>query len=228
MQRTAGTDKEGLLRDRIYREVRQAIISGELRAATLIKEAEMARQYQVSKSPVREALLILAFEGWLEPLPGAGYLVTQVTVREVQNVFHLRLLLEVEAAGLAATRLSAQDIAALESIVKDGSVLQSGVAPAVGGGPVVAVPNSIPDPNHQFHLLIARAAGNERLTQLLETFLCEMDRVALLDLDLARENMDAEHKAIVAALKARDPEAAREAMRKHIESARARTLQHLA
>lgn len=81
-----------------------------------MNEAALAAKYGVSKTPVREALTMLAFEEWVTSLPRTGYVVTEISMRDIQESYHLRTLLEVEAAALAAGRITADQINQLEKL----------------------------------------------------------------------------------------------------------------
>src|SRR6187399_774147 len=90
----------------VYGSIRQDIISGTLKQGEIINEGLLAQKYSVSRTPAREALLTLVAEGLLSSLPRAGYMVTPVTIRDVQEAFHLREILEVEATRLAAQQIT--------------------------------------------------------------------------------------------------------------------------
>ena len=90
------TPRQILLREKVYNEVKEAIVSGALRPGDIINEGRLATQYGMSKTPVREALCLLSFLGLLSPMPRTGYIVSPVTIRDIQAADHLRLVLEVE------------------------------------------------------------------------------------------------------------------------------------
>jgi DNA-binding GntR family transcriptional regulator len=92
-----------------------AIISGEIKSGEILNEGELANKYHIGKTPTREALIVLTHDKLLEALPRTGYIVTKIMTRDVLEVFHLRILLEVEAIGLAVEKITNKEIAELIS-----------------------------------------------------------------------------------------------------------------
>ncbi len=191
----------------VYAITKKAIIAGELTPGSIINENDLASQFGVSRTPVREALLMLGLEGLVESLPRAGYRITQITIRDVQEAFHLREILEVDAIRLAAARITERDLAILEE-------KKQGIPPEIN-----------PGYNRDFHLTIARASGNMRLARLVEQLLDEMERMIIYDPQIAGPAVPDEHEAIIEGLRHRDPQAAQEAMRHHICAVKERVLQ---
>lgn len=153
-------------RDEVYCAIKRDLIRGVLKPGEILNEAGLAEKFGVSKSPVREALGTLAFEQLVNPLPRAGYSVAHISLRDVQEMFALREMLEVECAGLAAERIGNDEIQVLE-----------------GRGPRYDEDPSLDylDVNHEWHLTIARIAGNKRYIELVERVLDDMSRVLILD-----------------------------------------------
>ena len=88
----------------LYQQVRDKIVSGEIKPGAILTESGLSDEYGVSKAPAREALVLLGHEGLVESMPRTGHVVATVTVQDVLETFHLRSILEAEAAGLAAIR----------------------------------------------------------------------------------------------------------------------------
>lgn len=198
-------------KDGIYQLIKNDIMTGLVKPGEVMKEGVLAQKYQTSKTPVREALCILAFENLVQVLPRAGYLVKSITIKDVIEVFQLRQLLEEEAAALATKYITEEEIQELEkNFDYSGLVLQKG-----------------PAWNRQFHLLIAHACGNSRIEHTIQQVYNEVDRIILLDPMLIRGDDLSEHICIVQAMRERDPESARVCMRAHIEKARERVLGRL-
>ncbi len=191
----------------VYYSVRKAIISGGIKQGEIINEGELAREYGVSRTPVREALLTLVADGLLNSLPRAGYMVTPITIRDVQEAFHLREILETEAIRLAAVQISPAEIDELES-------KKMGIPPHLN-----------PAYNREFHHIIACASGNGRLARLIDQLLDEMERILVYDPFIANPPDPAEHQNIIDALRARDPKAAQEAMCAHLRLVKLRVLE---
>jgi DNA-binding GntR family transcriptional regulator len=191
----------------IYEEIRRSIIVGELKPSDIVNEREVAARFGVSKSPARDALSWLTFEGLLKPLPRYGYMVTSFTVRDIQEAFHLRELLEVEAVRLAVDRIADEELDELELTL----------------GPPSPADTRI---NRQFHMALAEASGNQKLARLIGQLLDEMERMIALDPASWDWSTVDSHRQVLRALRRRDKDAAETAWRDHIRSTRAAILEH--
>lgn len=196
----------GIVSDRVYREMKEQIITNSIPPGSILVEAELAHRYGCSKTPVREALLRLRHEGYLASIPRRGYIVTALTVYDVLEGYHLRALLEGEAAALAAPRISEDALRELKACLSPGSEREMGSL------------------NRKFHTTIAEAAGSRKLRVFVVFLLEEMERIMNLDPAMSSAPYLMEHAEIVRALEARDGEAARDAMVRHIEASKARVL----
>lgn len=198
-------------KEQIYSRLQEAILALAVKPGDLLVEATLAQTYGVSRTPVREALARLVDDGLVEVYPRRGYIVTRVTLQDVLESYHLRILIEPEAAALAAGRDTRALVAALDANMAQHKQ------------------NATIRLNHEFHGTIAQASGNQRLARLVNKLLDEVLRVASLDpfmVDPA-PNGHAEHEAVVDGLRRRDPEAAKSAMRQHLEAGRDRVLRFL-
>lgn len=201
-------------KDVLYQAIREAIISGEIKAGEILKEAELSKEYGVSKTPVREALVLLGHEGFVESMPRTGYVVTTVTVQDVLETFHLRSILEAEAAGLAAGRITEEEIAALlknnnEEVALSKRAYEHGFYERAY------------ELNMEFHQIIARASGNHRLAHLIKRLVEDMQRMLAFDPCFVNPQ---QHVDIIEALKHRDRAKAQQAMKRHVEETRSRVL----
>jgi DNA-binding GntR family transcriptional regulator len=170
----------------------------------------------VSSTPTREALLVLEHEGLIDPIPRTGYLVTPISIRDLQEIFHLRSVLEVEAIRLAVENITEEDINYLEENNRKESEIFEKTNQNNGEEYIHAYKL-----NFEFHLRIAAASGNKRLAKLIEELLSEMERILARDPFIAYPK---QHVAIIKALKDRDVKASREAMIEHIENTKSRLL----
>src|SRR5436190_12432285 len=134
------------LRQSVYDALIDLIAGGELPPGQHMVETDLARQLGVSRQPVREALHRLEAEGWVDLRPNQGAFVHVPTGEEVDQLLDVRELLEVEAARLAAAAATADDIARLRVICREGEA----AVEADDTGPFVAV-------NTEFHAELARA-----------------------------------------------------------------------
>lgn len=192
------------LRAQVVAILRDAILTCRLEPGAVLNERELAETLGVSKTPVREALSLLNQEGLVHILPRQAYLISPITVRDVHESFDLRVILESAAAELAAARISDAELAELEALV--GS--ESGTAPMA----------ATLQRNASFHSLIARATGNERLVALIEKLLSEMPRL------ITAGYIKGEHEELMRALRQRNPQRARDAMRAHILAVKEKAL----
>jgi DNA-binding GntR family transcriptional regulator len=204
-----GSVRVASAKERVYRDIKASILSSELRADDPIIESEVASRYGISRTPVREALSRLIDEGFIEVVPRKGYFVSRISLQDVLESCSLRLLLEPEAARLAAPRATDELIESLEINIKKHRQ------------------HPTAELNREFHVLIARASGNRRLARMIERLLDEIQRVAYLDPYMVHppgEEAFAEHQDVIDALANRDDVAAAESMRRGLERSQVRIL----
>jgi DNA-binding FadR family transcriptional regulator len=217
---------------RLYRQiadqVRSLIAAGEFQPGSrLPAERELATQLGVSRPSVREALIALEVEGWVEVRVGSGVYVLPHAARNGSaaqvpaaewgpfELLGARRVIEGEIAALAATHAKRKDVQNLrQAIDAMRSDVERGVAPLEADG--------------AFHAAVAQASGNAVLLETVQTYWdarhgrlfarlgghFERDSVWRLAL--------AEHEAVLAAIKVRDPDGARAAMQQHMDRTNAR------
>ena len=200
-----------LLTDRAYERVKHDIICCAIAPGAEISEAQLCAHYKLGKAPVRMALTRLAHEGLVRAVPRRGYLVMPVTLKDIQDVFELRLMLEPAAARMAAGRVDAQRLRTLDETCRAG--YQSGDAKSI---------SRFLEANKAFHVAIAQAAGNSRLADAIETLLDEMTRLLHLGLGLRNrsQELQQEHRALMKALVRGDGNTAERICRDQIEASR--------
>jgi len=158
----------------LYQQVREKIVSGEIKPGAILTEAGLAVEYGVSKAPVREALVLLGHEGFVESMPRIGHVVASFTVQDVLETFHLRSILEAEAAGLAAERITEEGVAALLKNVNEEFALSERAHED-------GFYERAYEQNMEFHQLIARASGSRRLADLIMRLVEDMRRMLAFD-----------------------------------------------
>ena len=207
------------LTERVYALLRAEILTCELEPGRELSEAELASRFEVSKTPVREALATLRSEGLVRTFPRRGYQVVPVTFGDINELFELRTILEVGAAELACTHITSpliEQLGRLAQVVYDRSEKPS--------------LRRFVQANRDFHLASARASGNERIYQQLFRTLDELERFFYLGArlrDVSNETRD-DHQDIVDTLTARDKDAARVIMIRHNELTRQGLIQQIA
>jgi DNA-binding GntR family transcriptional regulator len=204
-------------KDKAYQVIKKAIIAGQFEAAKIFSITKLSEAFEIGRTPVREALVILASEGLIEPIPRYGYQVKSLSVHDMLEISHLRSILEVEGAGLAAERITDDDISLLET----NNRLEQELVESLQSGKSTHSYNEGYVLNLEFHLTIARASGNKRLVDSVEKLLNELERVLDYDPRIAEVEKAVasvkQHMEIIEGLRRRDKPGSQEAMKKHIE-----------
>jgi len=195
-----------------YRQLKAEIIRCTLMPGTLLAAQSLADRLGMSRTPVHEALKALSQEGLVRTVPRVGYIVTPASSGDIDDIFELRLDLEVLAAGLAAQRVSDEDVAGLREHREQGRRLERSGDPS-DPDHLMAMMES----NREFHVTIAALSGNRRLPRIVGELLDAGQRIYFLFFlpGNPRRRGDA-HADIIRALAARDADAARAAMADHI------------
>lgn len=195
--------------------LRRDILTTRLAPGETLSEAAAAQRLGLGKAPVRAALARLAEEGLVQAMPRRGWAVSLVTIRDIHEVFDLRLLLEPEAARRAAGRVDAAALAQLDAVCAAGYRPEDEES-ALG----------FLDANKAFHVAVAELSGNARLARQVDRLLDESTRMLVLGLrrrDRSGE-MAHEHHALLEALAlGRGAEAAR-LMQDQVAASRAMVL----
>jgi DNA-binding GntR family transcriptional regulator len=206
------TRKDGLQSSEfVYRSLKEQIISGDLAPDVRLIELAIAAEFNVSRTPVREALKRLAVENLVLADPARGMVVHAPDAREIEDVFIVREALDALAARLAAHRITPSEHGRLRVVVDS---MEDAISTGRREQVVVA--------NTHFHDVIYAAAGNEMLERLgrdLREFVRRFTTLPFASPDRV-DHVLVEHRAIVAALEAHDPEAAEAASRQHLAAAR--------
>ena len=214
----------GKSNDRLYQDLARALLeelaAGRYPVGTrLPAERDLALRFDVSRPTVREAIIALEVQGLVEVRIGSGAYVKRLPGEEDSPGFNVtafelteaRLLFEGEAAALAATQVSDADIAEIEVLVERIAAENQD-------------PNGTDNADREFHLAIARATRNIAVYNAIERLWdlrASSPEAALLHEKARHANVKPvveEHTAILDALRARDPNAARAAMRTHLSA----------
>ena len=195
--------------DDLAEAIQTRIIAGDFPAGARLRQEQLAAEYRLSRTPIREALRKLQAAGTVELVPNQGAVVRGTTVRDVREGYEVRAELEGMAAALAATWITDEHL----SQMREAEALFRG---ATGASQSVTWARA----NDQFHEAVQAAAGNERLRQtirdLQKAFPRRLTWGALeVDSKLLAENVQ-QHNEILEAIERRDPDGARDAMRRHV------------
>jgi DNA-binding GntR family transcriptional regulator len=215
MSRLAPLTDQLSLQERTYQSLRSALLEGEYLPGERIYEAMLAQALGVSRNPVREAIRRLQQDGLLDVRPHYGIYVAEIPADEIEDVYRIRGALEATAAGLAAERMTDEEVAELGRILAE----QQAAAARSDGPPREAVSAAQAD---RFHHAIHVGARSPRLLTLLEQIYAQVTHFRNLTLRLpGRAKVSAEgHAAIYEAIAARNQHGAEERMRDHIDDAR--------
>lgn len=207
----AGTGASLSLTDRAYQVLRGEIITCQLAPGAEIMEQDLSERFEMSKTPVREALVRLVSEGLVEAYPRRAYRIAHITIKSVNDLFGVRSALEGAGAELAASRMQAADIASLQ-VLADASY-------HVGES---RSRSEFVEANRQFHLAISGHSGNARLHALVEGLIDQGERFFHMGAQVRDVNSETnhEHHRLVEVLARGDGAQARLLMIEHIESTR--------
>ena len=205
--------------DWVYEELKGAIVDLRLAPGKPLREATLAEQLGVSKTPIRQALTMLEQEGLVETTSFKGAVVGGYSRQDLLEIYELRELLENLAARAAAESMSDEDRARLDRISRESRMLKSGNDPARLAALVSDFDDVLFDQVH-----------NSRIRALIENLRAHLTRIGHLTEGIpgrVEASVD-EHEKIVQAISARDPDLAEERMREHIRSVRDDQLHALA
>ena len=199
----------------LYQEVaerlRQRIFAHELTPGTWIDEQKLAEQYGISRTPLREALKVLASEGLVELKPRRGCYVTEISRQDLDDIFPLIALLEGRCAAEAVARANPADISALKAIHEQ-------LEAAAQENRIDAFFES----NQEFHKKIQELSGNRWLLSVIQDLrkVLKLSRLHSLSLEGRLQQSLDEHRLIMAALQAGDAAKAEKLMYDHLLSGR--------
>ena len=206
-----------LLSQKVYRALKTEIIKGSLKPGTKLSEGKIAKQMEVSRTPIREALRELAAEGFVKISPNQGVVVSNASVEDVQEVLRIRGVLEGLAARLATKMISEEEIKELEKYQKQMEYYTK-------KDDVLA----FSEMDAEFHELILNICGNNKLIQIRKNISDQAHRYRIRSLSIPGRLKYSlkEHQEIVEALKRKDAEQADRLSQKHIENVLANILAH--
>jgi DNA-binding GntR family transcriptional regulator len=201
--------------DRIYEGIKQLILRGELSNNAAVSENALARRFQVSRTPVREAIKRLELEGFVKVIPNQGIMIKEVSINEVKEIYDLRIAIEEFVVKELAELLSEDDFRVLEeSLKKQEKALEKRDAIAFH------------EEDRKFHDYFMRSYGNTMIVDFISKL---RDRIEGINVHLLRQpgNMNLffrEHGRIFEALRRRDAEEAARAMDEHLKGGKERLL----
>lgn len=203
----AALEQSSAVGPQLYRLLRDRIVKGDLAPGARISESEIAASYKVSRQPVREAFIKLAEESLVEVRPQRGTYVRRISVPAVMTARFVREAVEADIVRAAAQAVTPNILALLEAnLTAQRAVVDSDD------------PSRFMELDEAFHRLLAEAAGQPAIWDILEDLKTQMDRVRHISArQFPRERLIDQHAAVVAALRSGDPDAAEAQMRTHLK-----------
>lgn len=198
------------LRELVCENIRQAIIDGTFSPGERLMEIQLADEMGVSRTPVREAIRKLELEGFVVMIPRRGTYVADISIKDINEIYEIRISLDVLAAGLAAERITDEELATLNNYM----VEISKYVPTMNMEKIVELDTA-------FHNVLYTASRNERLVSIINNLREQLTGIRGRSMSYPGrlvETME-EHRALVDCIAARDPERAQNAARLHLENA---------
>ena len=205
-----------LVRTSVFQQLRADILSCALRPGSQLQERQLAERFQVSKSPIRDALLKLEEQDLIEVLPRKGYRVKPISLADARELYELRQLLERECVSGLIENASPDVLSALDDFR------------------TMTEPIDLPawiEYNRAFHSYLATHCGNARLSRIARDVIDQFDRLTYVSVtsrdEVNLDDFNAEHGRIIDAIQRRDRRQAIAFIREHVESSRRRVLEAL-
>jgi DNA-binding GntR family transcriptional regulator len=198
-----------LTSEHVYVQLRDLILSQELKYGQLVNENELTKKLGVSRTPVREALKKLETKKLVKIIPHRGAFVLGINDKSIEEIFMIRQSLEGTCGYIASSIISDSNLNLIDERLKEAENFcdEGKLAEAAEVGKYI-------------HEMIINIVGNERIIEILNDFgesLQSLDKIAInIEGRVSRSNK--EHRAILTALKNRNPEEVRKCIEKHIQS----------
>jgi len=200
--------QKGRLSDRVYQALKNEIIKMEIKPRQFITIGELTDKLNISRTPVREALLRLERENWITIIPNKGAIVNSASAKEISDIIELQVLLEGYVTQQAAYKIDDESIKRAEQILKEAEN-------NLNNNRLV----EFAECGDQFHMLLAETAGNQKLKEYLKNVTEEFERIepfieysATVDLEKTLQ----QHKNILEYIKNGQAEEARKEMEYHM------------
>ena len=203
-------DSDKPLRELVFENIRQAIVKGIFAPGERLMEIQLADDLGVSRTPVREAIRKLELEGFVVMIPRRGTYVANLSIKDINDVYEIRISLDVLAAGLAAERIEPEELEELNRLLLE-------ISEAARTGPM----DKIVRLDTAFHDVLYKASRNDRLRNIINNLREQITGIRGTSMRYPGRLADTleEHRALVDSIAARDSERAQAAARIHLENA---------
>ena len=209
-----------------YEAICRKIITLEFRPGQILDEKQLMAELEIGRTPIRESLLRLAGDGWIELQPNKGAAVPPITLQSARALFEAMRILEIGIAGLAVYQNTSSLIALME-------VASERVKVAMEAGDVLGLVEA----NHDFHMDFARCSKNEYLIRAVTEVRNQAKRLAYLSysseiepersLQVHYDSVVNEHEAFMNCLKAKDEPRLKEMVVQHIDTFQQRIIRYM-
>ena len=207
-----------LIRNRVFEQIRSDIVTCRFQPGEELREADLADRYNVSKSPVRDALQRLQFEALVETLPRQGHRVMPISVSDAKDILEMREALEAAALRKIVKSGTDEDLASLDAFrTVDLDCMEA-----------------FTKYNRRFHVTLAELSGNRRLAAETRRLLDSYERLCLVSLERLKTDQGntskalADHCQLIDALQARDARRAVQTSQRHVRQSRGLIIKGLA
>ena len=210
------------LREQVYQALRKIILQGDLASGERIVETKLAKQLNVSRTPIREAIGQLQREKLIVASPHGGFKVTTLSIQDAMELYDCRIALEQVAVADACKLADLQQLQKLEKYVLAAEQIAQSSLESTDSERLLEL-------DYQFHRLIAYSSGNKWLLALLEQV---FDKMALLRIQTTKHNPQVleirfEHRQVYEAIAQRNPDLAQKIIREHLTASKARVVKEL-
>ena len=197
------------LREVVCETLREAIRSGVLKPGERLMEIQLADELGVSRTPVREAMRKLELEGYVIMLPRRGTYVANISIRDINEVFEIRTTLDALANGLAAERITEEELEQLERLLV-----------SIGENIETRNMKKVVEDDMEFHDILYKASRNQRLVGIISNLREQMTRFRSMSMSYPgrlKKTLE-EHSRLVEAIAQRDVELAQKLAVEHMEN----------
>lgn len=221
---------QSTLAQKAYRHLQEGILSGKLSPGSVVSESRLAKELGVSRTPIGEAIRQLAKEGLVRQVPRYGTIVREFKPRDVEELYEMREALEGYAAGQAARRITSLQLAQLEALCTNIEQILAELESKQLTKVDMPTLRRFLAADLAFHLLIVRAAGNQRILQTIHETrtVSQIFRMRRREPDQSVIQLASQmHRRILEALASGNAAEASARMAEHIRVSRDETLAYL-
>lgn len=193
-----------------YEWIKDGITSGRLKPEEPLSENRLSKEIQISRTPIREALMVLEQEGYVKLLPSKGAFVTKISLEDVKEIYDIRKLLEPFVALSAVFRIPDSEIQKLED-------LWNSIKKRLDSGEVIKW-TELAKADKDFHFTLIRYSSNKRVKQMLTSCHAQIERFQSLSAESFAdiENTIQQHVILVTLLKQKDADKLSQTLYEHI------------